>query len=325
MSNDRDITQFDVISQLRFPMIVLVTFAHSYGRVADDYILLSSDWNMYDFLKLLISQSLVKVAVPVFYIISGYLFFCHLEKWRWDVWRQKLLRRGATLLVPYLFWNLLMAFKLHTFSWRIFLEPANMPLWFLRDLIIVSLITPVIYWGVRRLGLWLLVMLTIVYFAGIRETTPGLSAYAVFYFTIGAYLSIHGLDMLATMRRYEWPAYILSLLLLIAMLFTYHSSVFHHLMLAFRLAGAISVFCLASRVMTLTDVRFPKVICDASYFIYLAHYVFFFSFIDEAFFSLFDDSEVSLSIHYLLSPLLKLAIFVAIYLFYRRFRTLFSF
>ena len=132
------------------------------------------------------------------------------------------------------------------------------------------------------------------------------------------------MDLIATMRRYEVPAYILSLLLAVMMLLTYHSSVFHHLMLAFRLVGAISSFCLASRVLRQTDYRIPKVVCDASYFIYLAHYVFFLSFIDEAFFALFGVSEASLSIHYLLCPLLKAALFVAVYVLYRRLRTVFS-
>lgn len=321
MKDGRNISQYDVISQLRFPMIILVTYAHSYGRVADDFVWLYSDWDMYELLKLLISQTLVKVAVPVFYIMSGYLFFCHLEQWKWDVWRQKMMRRGLTLLLPYLFWNLLMALKLHDFSWYIFLEPANMPLWFLRDLMVVSLFTPAIFWGVRHLGFWLLAALAVIYFAGTRETTPGLSAYAICYFMLGAFLSIRRMDLIATMRHSEIPAYILSFLLAVAMLLTYHTSVFHHLMLAFRLFGAISVFCLASRMMTLTDYRIPKVVCDSSYFIYLAHYVFFLSVIDSVFFSLFGTSEVSLSVHYLLCPLLKVILFVAVYVLYRRLKT----
>ena len=67
----------DVISQLRLPLIVLVTYAHSYGGVEEGYGLLSSAWNTCEFLKLLVSQTLVKVAVPAFFIISGYLFFAN--------------------------------------------------------------------------------------------------------------------------------------------------------------------------------------------------------------------------------------------------------
>ena len=75
MRNECGITQYDIIRQLRVPMITLVVFAHSYNHVAEDFNLLTSDWSTYEFLKLLVSQTLAKVAVPVFFIISGYLFF----------------------------------------------------------------------------------------------------------------------------------------------------------------------------------------------------------------------------------------------------------
>ena len=111
--------QFEVLSQLRFPLIVLVTFAHSYGAVSEDYSLLTSGWNSYEVLKLLVSQTLVKVVVPVFFITSGYLFFVNVERWDVQVYKEKLLRRAKTLLWPYLLWNLLMAVKLRAFSWDV--------------------------------------------------------------------------------------------------------------------------------------------------------------------------------------------------------------
>ena len=110
------VSQHEVIRQLRFPMIVLVTFVHSYGEVAEGFSLLASEWNTYEILKLLVSQTLVKVAVPVFFIMSGYLFFANVEKWNLKVYKAKMLRRMKTLLIPYLIWNLLMAVKLRTFS-----------------------------------------------------------------------------------------------------------------------------------------------------------------------------------------------------------------
>jgi len=314
-------------------MIVLVTYAHSYGHVAENVSLLSSDWNTYEFLKLLISQTLVKVAVPVFFIMSGYLFFSNVKEWNLTVYRKKMLRRVKTLLIPYLIWNLLMAVKLKTFCWSMFwvywkpagtqidwlgneqlmTAPANMPLWFLRDLIIVSLLAPIIYIGIRNLEYWLLGLLTICYLSGICAFIPGFSAYAVCFFTFGAFLSIRKMDLVETMKRYELPAYILSLILAIAMICTYHTSVFSSLMLVFRITGAIAVFCLASHFSQ----KGLSPLCDSAYFIYLAHYVFFMSFIDETFFALVGISTASLSVHYLLCPLIKVAIFVGIYIAYQ--------
>lgn len=338
MNDGKGISQYEIIRQLRFPMIVLVTFAHSYGGVEEGFSLLTSEWNTYEFLRLLISQILVKVAMPVFFIMSGYLFFANVDVWNFKVYKTKIWRRIKSLLIPYLIWNFLMAIKLKTFSWSMFwaywepagvqidwfgqeqlmTAPANMPLWFLRDLMVVSLLTPIIYILMRMLGLWLMGFLAILYLSGVYAFIPGLSAYAVYFFTFGAFLSIYKINLIASLKCVEIPAYVLSVLFAISMLLTYNTPVFSSLMLCFRLTGAIAVFCIASRILSSTDRRLPSVVCDSSYFIYLAHYVFFFSFIDTAFFALFGTSIQALSIHYLICPLIKVAIFVGVYIMYRK-------
>ena len=126
------------------------------------------------------------------------------------------------------------------------------------------------------------------------------------------------MDMVASFKRVELPAYVLSALFAVAMLLTFRTPVFSSLMLCFRLTGAIAVFCLASRVLSSKNRRLPTIVCDSAYFIYLAHYVFFFSFIDTAFYSLFGTSIPALSIHYLLAPLLKSTLFIAIYIIYKK-------
>lgn len=337
MNGNNNISQYEVIRQLRFPMIVLVAFAHSYGGVEEGFSLLTSEWNTYEFLKLLISQTLVKVAMPVFFVMSGYLFFANVDVWNSKVYMTKIWRRIKTLLIPYLIWNLLMAIKLKSFSWSMFwvywkpagvqidwfgqeqlmTAPANMPLWFLRDLMVVSLLIPIIYIIIRKLGLCLMGLLTILYLSGVYAFIPGLSAYAIYFFSFGAFLSIRKMDLVVSLKRVEIPAYFLSIMFAIAMLMTYNTPVFSSLMLCFRLTGAIALFCLASRILSSTDRRFPSLVCDSAYFIYLAHYVFFFSFIDTTFFAIFGTSIPALSIHYLVCPLIKVVIFVGIYFIYR--------
>ena len=148
--------QIDTFSQLRLPLIVLITFAHSYSGVR----------------ALVVSETLVKVAMPTFFVMSGYLFFGNVTKWNAKIYWNKQRRRAKTLLVPYIIWNIAMAVKLKTFSLSIFIEPANMPLWFLRDLMIVSLLTPIIYIGVRKLGYWLFAILLPIYLTGLYAVQP---------------------------------------------------------------------------------------------------------------------------------------------------------
>lgn len=314
----KNISQYDVISALRLPLIVLVTYAHSYGGVAEGYSLIGSGWDSYEVLKIVVSQTLVKVAMPTFFVMSGYLFFANVEKFNKEIYQQKLWRRIKTLLIPYIIWNLLMAAKLKMFSLSIFWTPANMPLWFLRDLMIVSLLTPIIYIGVRKLGYWLFVLLLPIYLTGIWAIQPGLNPYAICFFTLGAFLSIREMNLIDTCLKLEKSAYTLTIVLALAMILSYPSIAYSLLLLCFRVVGVVAVFYLAYRILSRTDKRIPKTVCDASYFIFLAHYVFFFSLIDDTFFSLFGMSTPSLCIHYLLCPLLKVAIFIATYYLYRK-------
>ena len=311
-------SQSKIFSQIRLPLIVLVTYAHSYGGVMEGYSVLGSGWDSYEVLKIMVSQTLAKVAMPTFFVISGYLFFANVEQFNKEIYWQKIRRRIKTLLIPYIVWNLLMAVKLKAFNLSIFWEPVNMPLWFLRDLMIVSLLTPIIYIGVKRFGYWLIVLLLPIYLTGIWAIQPGPNPYAICFFILGAYLSIQKTNLVKVFLRMEKVAYFLSALLALAMILAYPSIIYSILSLCFRIVSIVAVFCLAYRILSRTTKRIPKIACDASYFIYLAHYVFFFSFIDTAFFSLFGISTLSLCAHYLFCPLLKVAIFVAIYYLYKK-------
>lgn len=310
--------QYDIINQLRLPLIILVTYTHSYGSIAEGYSLLGGGWDTYEVLKLVVSQTLVKAVIPIFFFISGYLFFANVEKWSGQVYRQKLKRRLKSLLIPYLAWNLLMAIKLREFSLSIFWQPANMPLWFLRDLIVVSLLTPILYIGVKKLGWWMLVLLLPVYATGIWAIQPGPTPYALCFFTLGAFMSIRKMNIVETFARNEMLWYLLFTALGLSMTLTYPDPVFPALMLCFRLVSIPAIFCLANRILSHTSKRIPQIACNSSYFIFLAHYVFFLSFIDVTFFNLFGSSTSSLCAHYLLCPLLKAAIFIIVYYLYRR-------
>ena len=334
----RETKDSQVINQIRLPLIILVTYAHSYGAIRSGYSLLTSGWDTLEVTKLLVSQTLTKVVVPVFFIISGYLFFRHLETWNWTLWRQKLLRRLRTLLLPYVVWNLLMAVKLKTFSWPMLwaywseagtqtdwlgavhhmTAPCNMPLWFLRDLMVITLLTPLLYPLLRRYGKPLVGLLTLWYLSGVCPfPLPGLSAYAICFFSMGALLTIHRCPLTATAMRVELPAYILSAMLAVAMLFSWHIPLFSPFMLAFRLTGAVAVFCIASRLSSPFTLHPSPFISHSSYFLYLSHYVFFLSFIDNWMLSLPHAFTLHPSpftiLHYLLAPLVKAVLLLAVY------------
>lgn len=178
--------QYKVFDWLRFPLIVGVVFIHSFGAPFDISsldIYHMDDIDYFNIFRVSISHVLTHVCVPVFFLISGYLFFRGLEKWDFAVYTQKLKRRFKTLLVPYLIWNtvsiLLSLFFIfhkdgfegvsdffnnkniyqlywdfHTWNtdrvnWLGLLHPDTSPycppLWFLRDLMVVCVFSPLLW------------------------------------------------------------------------------------------------------------------------------------------------------------------------------------
>ena len=122
------------------------------------------------------------VCVPLFFVMSGYLFFWNTPdkpSGRW--FRDKIQSRFFTLLIPYLIANII-AWLCYFFAirevpsmvsgflgdnWKnplfvFWTGPINLSLWFIRELMVVVLLSPLIYliirytgwWGVLALGAW---------------------------------------------------------------------------------------------------------------------------------------------------------------------------
>lgn len=116
------------------------------------------------------------VATGLFFALSGYLFFHSFP----IVWREKYRSRLYTLLIPYLLWNLyaLLLYaggqaaglfparflpfgQMDGWGWLSLFtsNPVNGPLWFLRDLILLALVSPLISLLRRGGYLWPLALL----------------------------------------------------------------------------------------------------------------------------------------------------------------------
>ena len=129
-------------------------------------------------------------------------------------------RRFRTLFFPYIFWNLIVLLLLlltqiflsgltsgnnlliteYTFlNWiKAFWDgnvvgydtPINYPLWFLRDLMVTVILSPLIYFFIRYLKIYGLFLLGILWFLDIWFCIPGISIVSIFFFSYGAYFSI---------------------------------------------------------------------------------------------------------------------------------------
>lgn len=100
--------QYKVFEWLRFPLIIGVVLIHCFGKPFDyeaiDFYHVSG-MDLYNLFRVSISKVLCHVCVPAFYFISGFLFYKGLEKWSWNKYFEKIIKRIKSLFIPFLIWN----------------------------------------------------------------------------------------------------------------------------------------------------------------------------------------------------------------------------
>ena len=93
-----------VITALRFPLIIMVVAIH---LISDKLTLPqwgAPNW-LYIYVSEFLSHSLPRIAVPMFFFISGYYAFYKKDWSQRSIWTVELKKRVKTLLIPYLLWN----------------------------------------------------------------------------------------------------------------------------------------------------------------------------------------------------------------------------
>jgi len=211
---------------IRFPLIVGVVFIHassSFVSVANGTIGLSHVNVISEFVKNIISHGIARIAVPLFFVISGYLFFISIE-WTGAVYFLKIKKRIKTLLIPFLFWNILLVLVmiiaqsysatqtffagkkiLETYSFwdycnavlGINRSPISHQFWFIRDLMIVVIFTPVIYFMVRKLPILFFMVIFVFWFFNFHLFYLP-STEAILFFSLGSYIAIKGKSLFDT-------------------------------------------------------------------------------------------------------------------------------
>lgn len=177
------------------------------------------------FIKLL-SFDLGCQAVPVFFLLSGGLFFRFDLREGWGTLRKKLSRRLFSTVVPYLLWNVLYTgvylvlpqtitwLRTGTspgidFLWKllggVFLADYCFVFWYLRNLMLLMLLSPVFLVLLRRKYLSLGVM-ALLGLATARNwnLTEWLYSSSVFYYLLGAWLMQYRRDFFLKQRSGLW-------------------------------------------------------------------------------------------------------------------------
>lgn len=204
---------------ISFISIIMVVFLHSYNltiKFSSGNIRFDSGYNI--FIQNFFSQGITRVAVPIFFCISGYLFFLNM-KGKFNEFVVKYRKRAKTLLLPYLFWSLwglifyfflqilpqsknfftsdlIVNYSFAKLLERIFIDPIPYQLWFVRDLMVLVILSPIIYWLTKYFRAVPIILFFIIWLEFFRFSFVIVTNESVFFFCLGAYFAINKRDFL---------------------------------------------------------------------------------------------------------------------------------
>jgi peptidoglycan/LPS O-acetylase OafA/YrhL len=283
---------------LRFPLIVFVVYLHATAMevtYGDTTVRLTGSATV-QALKLALSGGLQRTAVPLFFLFAGYLFFLDFDGSP-AAWRAKVRRRLHTLLLPYLFWNGLICslFLLGmALPWTsayfnaqgqlarvgplgvidamlgITRLPIVYPMWFVRDLMVLVLLTLPLHALLVRTR-WLLPVLLLALWSLNRNWPPRTPLEAVTFFVLGATLALQGASLFSWEKKL-WlfgPIWLLLFVANLTLPLGYLQAWIYKMMLA---AGVLVALCLPGHA--LRHVRLSQALialAPASFFIFAAH------------------------------------------------------
>ncbi len=293
MQTDWNTLQSQTIDWLRFPLAVSVVILHHSAS------LFPTATGTLNFLCVLFQEGLCRIAVPCFFLISGFLFFNKLQLWDWTVWKRKMVSRIHTLLIPYVLWNLITFLALfcynHTqsgvnlveefarygglrFFWSLNGQlpiggqalPINGPLWFIRDLMYFLLVTPLIYKFIQWTKGYGVLALAILFLAGPRMVPEGFV-----FFLLGAYLQLSGQNIVKLLWKWRGLLLAASLFFLILFCFVFGASPYwsRFFKFFFLVSGIGAAFCYVAALLDKGKTRVIPFLAGSSFFIFAAHEV----------------------------------------------------
>lgn len=201
--------------------------------------------------------------------------------------------------------------------------PIHMPLWFMRDLIVLLLFAPVIYWCIRKFPTLTIALIFFCRISHIWIHWPGFSAYSTFYFSLGALAAIHNLNVVKWSGRYVWILLGTSLVLLYSLMYHYAimgGALFSVVKILYKVLGILTVLGATGLMIERVSWRLPAVATQSSFFVYVTHALpVFILYSPIAMICRIEKwvmggpSDSLLLLRYLMAPLLTLALCMAIY------------
>ncbi len=343
----------ETIAFLRFPLIVMIVVLHS--TIAPSYLETAGEpgaFPVYDTLSKLLSGVFGNLGVPIFFVISGFLFFYKTDFTR-AAYGRKLKSRVRSLLVPYLIWNtayfavfvLLKSvpatsamisshpileqlnpmgivynlWGLHDIPAVSLSVPIVGPMWFIRDLMVTCVCSPLIWLAVKYLRVFAVVLLGVAWYLFPGLYCAGFGITAFFFFTAGAWFSINRRDIVEQCGQVFTPSMVLFPILAIAEVAANGYGCYPYIHKVGIVVGIVFVFNVASRLLATGKVRPNAFLASASFFVFAFHEPTFFYTRLLLLRTILPATDFGITLFYLLSPVVMIAVSLALYALLKRY------
>ena len=284
------------ITILRFPLIVAITLIH--GGITMEISPLTQ------FVSTLGTDLMARVAVPLFFVISGWLFFIKFDLTYSD-YIKKIKSRFFSLCIPYVFWNfsfLVLIFALQSFpltakflkntdnfqalvanyNFVDFLQafgipignPILLPLWFIRDLIYLVIISPFIYILAKKFSYLslLLLFLVVMFHPNLPFINIGLIGSMLFFY-IGCLIAVKRWDLT---KIDDWshiilPTYLVTVITMATLRITNGLIWGNSIQIFINCLGVITVWCLSKKILETSAEKMLINLAPFTFFVYASH------------------------------------------------------
>ena len=346
MAIDINSTDKNTIKLLRFPLALLVIYIHVDLISTNQFPFITSEttpllWNINYF----ISKILGNCCVPTFFLISGLLLFKNGNNSSKD-WIVKFRKRVNTLFVPYMLWNVVFLICIAVFQYKLpglfqhtklvkdynaldfifcfvsmdfvnngvsfrpfLIGPIDLPLWYLRDLMILIFLAPFIQYLLNRFKRYFLYAIIAIWISGVIKHLLFIDFIGFPFFILGAYLGINGIGFSVIFNKSKYL--IFSFLFLTGMQMFLKMDTPTWLISLNTLIGVCTIIFVFGKLCSL-NIKSPVLLMKSTFFIYASHYllsIFAIRFIV----GVMPQNEFLFILLYLLVPILVVTTLVCVY------------
>ena len=202
--------------------------------------------------------------------------------------------------------------------------PIDIPMWYVRDLVVMVILAPVIYWSIKKYGIWFISLLGIIWYFIVPILLPD-GGYphcfftAALFFSYGAYFSINKVNFVDYLRKFKY-APLLYIILAIIDSFTketYYNTFFHK---AGVFIGVISAVIVTSYLIEKGRVHVNMTLANCSFFVFALHTLIM-SDIGKAFLVVFQlpDNTGSMLFFYFITPIITIVLCFLVYIVLKKY------